>query len=137
RGSHSDAKRLQQVLRNLLSDAFKLAEEGKVTLHVAAAARGWSSDHPVLRRADTVIAFSVIDTGIGIASDQLKIIFEPFQQAESATARKYAGTALGLSISREVARLLGGETRVSTTGAPASTFTPYHPPTVTTTTLRA
>ena len=123
----TDSKRLQQVIKNLLSNSFKFTEKGEVELSISRATVGWSSRNSILNSAPMVVSFSVRDTGIGIAVDKQKVIFEAFQQADGTTSRKYGGTGLGLSISRELARLLGGEITVTSELGEGSVFTLFVP----------
>ncbi len=122
----SDEQRLGQILKNLLSNAFKFTHSGEVTLSIGRGPEGRIYNNETLRGGE-VIGFSVADTGVGIPDDKLNLIFEAFQQADGTTSRKYGGTGLGLSISREIARLLGGEISVESKLGSGSRFTLFLP----------
>ncbi len=125
----TDIKRLQQIIKNLLSNAFKFTHVGNVTITIAPAVEGWSGEAEELQRCERVVAFKVSDTGIGISTEKQHIIFEAFQQADGSTSRKYGGTGLGLAISRELSKLLGGEIKLVSAPGAGSAFTLFLPQT--------
>src|SRR5262249_31662809 len=127
RSFSSDPTRLHQILKNLLSNAFKFTSQGQVAVRIRSVSDGWSPDHPTLRFGQNAIAIEVSDRGIGIPGEKQRFIFEAFQQADAGTSRKYGGTGLGLAISRELATLLGGEIRLVSTPGEGSKFTLYLP----------
>jgi len=123
----TDSQRLNQILKNLLSNAFRFTEKGGVELKIYKADHNWKTKNESLDAADTVVAFEIRDTGIGISKDKQTIIFEAFQQAEGSTSRKYGGTGLGLSISRGLSDLLGGSIELDSDEGKGSTFTLFLP----------
>ncbi|MCI0359426.1 MAG: ATP-binding protein [Planctomycetaceae bacterium] len=125
----TDPKRLEQIIKNLLFSAFKFTQHGAVSLNVHSVMSGWSTDHKDLNRAAHVLAFEVADTGIGISPEKQQIIFEAFQQIDGSASGNSGGAGLGLAISHELSRLLGGEIRVASNPGRGSTFTLYLPQT--------
>ncbi|MCM3571095.1 response regulator [Neobacillus mesonae] len=125
---YTDDLRLQQILKNLLSNAFKFTEAGSVFLKIEKVIKEIYENHSTEKtQFKPMLSFSVVDTGIGIDQDKLKVIFEAFQQADGTTSRKYGGTGLGLSISREIAHSLDGFIEVSSVKGKGSSFTLYVP----------
>lgn len=122
----TDEKRLLQILKNLLANAFKFTREGKVSLTISTATSGWKVWQPPQGMQEAVV-FAVSDTGIGISQDKLQIIFEAFQQADGSITRKFGGTGLGLAISRELALMLGGFIELESKPESGSTFRLYLP----------
>ncbi len=127
RSLFTDENRLQQILKNLLSNAFKFTEQGQVKLQLVLGDKGRRYPVETLNKAKNVLVFRVIDTGIGIPLEKQNMIFEAFQQADGTTSRRYGGTGLGLTISREIARLLGGMIEVQSEPGVGSEFTLYLP----------
>jgi HAMP domain-containing protein/signal transduction histidine kinase/CheY-like chemotaxis protein len=123
----TDLQRLNQILKNLLSNSFKFTEKGEVKLKIYQAENNWKGGNQNLDSAEKVVAFAISDTGIGIPQEKQNIIFEAFQQAEGSTSRKYGGTGLGLSISRGLAELLGGTIELESAPGRGSTFTLFIP----------
>ncbi|NOT53596.1 MAG: response regulator [Deltaproteobacteria bacterium] len=124
----TDDTRLQQILKNLLSNAFKFTSHGQVSLRISPATAGWKPEITTLATASRVLSFTIQDTGIGIPADKQKVIFEAFQQADGSTSRRYGGTGLGLTISRELTMLLGGDLSLtSSASGEGSTFTLFLP----------
>ncbi len=125
-GIVTDAHRVEQILRNLLSNAFKFTKAGSVVIHLHPTEPGVTLRNPLLVGAPSV-AFAVEDTGMGIPPEKQEAIFEAFQQADGSTSRHFGGTGLGLTISRELARILGGELHVRSEVGRGSRFTLYLP----------
>jgi hypothetical protein len=123
----TDRQRVEQVLRNLLANAIKFTESSSVKIRMQMAAPDHDFESDALKGAGKVLALSIIDTGIGIAKNKQRLIFEAFQQADGGTSRRYGGRGLGLSISREIARALGEEIQVESSLGKGSTFTLYVP----------
>ncbi|MCD0465144.1 HAMP domain-containing protein [Flavobacterium sp. ENC] len=123
----TDSQRLNQILKNLLSNSFKFTEKGEVKLKIYKANNNWKTNNISLENAEAVVAFEISDTGIGISKEKQNIIFEAFQQAEGSTSRKYGGTGLGLSISRGLSDLLGGSIELESENNVGSKFTLFLP----------
>ena len=123
----TDSQRLNQILKNLLSNSFKFTEKGHVGLKIYVADKNWKIKNSNLDNSETVIAFEISDTGIGISKEKQNIVFEAFQQAEGSTSRKYGGTGLGLSISRGLSDLLGGTIELESEAGQGSKFTLFLP----------
>ena len=133
----TDVHRLQQVMKNLLSNAFKFTETGSVKVAIRKVTEGWRRRQASLDHAPAVVAFEVTDTGIGIAKEKQQVVFETFQQADAGTSRRFGGTGLGLSISREIATLLGGVLQLDSEPGEGSTFTLFIPATLDVATAQA
>jgi signal transduction histidine kinase/ActR/RegA family two-component response regulator/HAMP domain-containing protein len=123
----TDPQRLRQILKNLISNAFKFTDRGEVHVQISLAEQGWNPETDSLSNASSVVSIAVRDTGIGVGKEQQLRIFEAFAQGDGATTRLYGGTGLGLSISRELVGLLGGQVTVSSTVGQGSTFTVFLP----------